>query len=369
MIPQQLIQDVFNQFKTNDTFLSSKPYGSGHINDTLLVRTEKTIGNEHDYIMQRINHNVFKNIPELMDNIVRVTEHVHKKLLEIPNSRPEVETLIVILTKKDDQPYIIDSEGNYWRMYIFISEGVTHDLVTDYNMAYQGGQKFGQFQRLLDDLPGGPLFETIPEFHNIELRLKTLFEAKTQDIKSRAKNCQAELDFIEKNAPFMFEVLRLGQDKKIPLRVTHNDTKFNNVLLDSENKGLCVIDLDTVMPGYVHYDYSDSIRTVTNTSMEDEADLSKVNMDMNLFEGYTKGFMEEVAASLNLIEKESLGRSVKLLPFTIGVRFLTDYLQGDKYFKIHTPDHNLKRAKVQFKLTQSIIDQQDKIDEFFKPYL
>lgn len=355
--------NILSQFQTQATLLSAQPYGSGHINDTYLVKTAE--GTQPDYILQRVNHRIFKNVPALMDNILRVTEHLRRKLGQVSGANPDEQSLTVILTKSD-LPYYQDTEGNYWRLYLFIAQGKSYDLVTSAEMAYEGGKAFGQFQRLLADIPGKPLFETIPSFHHLGLRLQTLEKAYQDDIAGRAKQVRAQMQFVAQFADEMQEVLRLGEAGKIPLRVTHNDTKFNNVLLDENQKALCVIDLDTVMPGYIHYDYSDSIRTVTNTALEDEPDLSKVSVNMDLFRGYTEGFLEQVGSTLTEAEWQTLPKNAKLLPFIIGVRFLTDYLAGDTYFKIKFPEHNLQRTKVQFKLVQSLHACQSEINRLFQ---
>ena len=348
------VSKVFPHFQVKATFVSAEPYGSGHINDTYLVRTDT---HAPDYIMQRVNHNIFKNVPMLMDNIVRVTDHLRHKLSQMPGRDPDRETLTVIRAQ-DEKPYYQDSDANYWRMYIFIDRCKTYDIVDSSAKVLEGGRAFGQFQQLLADIPGGPLFDTIPNFHNITLRLERLEKAVLADVAKRANSVASELSFVREHAESMKTILNLGAAGKIPLRVTHNDTKFNNVLIDdATGKGLCVIDLDTVMPGYVQYDFSDSIRTATNTAAEDEKDLSKVGMNLELFTAYTKGFLSQVKHALNKTEIEHLAPCAALLPYTIGVRFLTDYLEGDTYFKIHFPEHNIQRARAQFQLTRSIQSQ------------
>ncbi len=346
-----MIQQICDQFQIDGTFSKGYPYGSGHINDTYKVETVEI--DKFDYILQRVNHHVFKDVPGLMENVERVTSHIRKKMEGIEGTNPDREVLTVIPTN-DGQPYHKDQEGNFWRMYIFIWDNKSYDLVDSPEKAYQGGRMFGTFQALLADLPGKPLNETIVNFHNIEWRLETFEETLEKDPKGRAKDIPEEIKFVRDRAEEMKTILNLGREGKIPLRITHNDTKFNNVLLDQDDKGLCVIDLDTVMPGYVHYDFGDSIRTSTNTAAEDEADLSKVEMDINLFEGYAKGFLEQTKDTLNEVEIDHLAFSGKLFPYIIGLRFLTDFVDGDNYFKIHHEGHNLQRARAQFKLLQSM---------------
>ncbi len=350
-----LFKKIFKSFQSQGTLESATPYGSGHINDTYWVKTQEQ--NLPDYILQRINHKIFKNVPMLMDNILRVTEHVRHKLLQIPGSNPDRETLTVIKTL-ENLPYHLDEEGNYWRMYIFIADTDSYDKIDSPEKAYQGGVAFGAFQHYLSDLPGGPLFETIPNFHNIKMRLAKLHQAADQDVKQRKSRVQSELDFIASLSDEMQTILRLGESGQIPLRVTHNDTKFNNVLLDHQTgKGLCVIDLDTVMPGYLQYDFSDTIRTATNTGAEDDTNLSQVSMSLPVFEGFAKGFLSQVKDTLTPAELAHLVPCASLLPYTIGVRFLTDYLEGDVYFKIHSPEHNYQRTRAQLQLVKSIRSQ------------
>ena len=345
------LQSIISNFQHEGTFSKAYPYGSGHINDTYKVETVEN--DKFNYILQRVNHKVFKDVPGLMENVLRVTSHIRKKMEGIEGTNPDREVLTVIPTT-DGSSYHKDADGNFWRMYIFIWDNKSYDLVDSPEKAYQGGRMFGTFQALLADLPGKPLNETIVNFHNIEWRLETFEETLNNDPKGRAKDIKEEIKFVRDRAEEMKTILNLGREGKIPLRITHNDTKFNNVLLDQEDKGLCVIDLDTVMPGYVHYDFGDSIRTSTNTAAEDEADLSKVEMDINLFEGYAKGFLEQTKDTLNEVEIDHLAFSGKLFPYMIGLRFLTDYVDGDNYFKIHHEGHNLQRARAQFKLLQSM---------------
>lgn len=345
------LHSVISHFRIAGTVTEIVPYGSGHINDTYRVVTEEP--DAFDYILQRVNHRIFTNVPALMDNIERVTRHIRLKLQAIPGTNPDREGLTLV-PATDGKYYYQDTEGSYWRIYIFISDNRSYDIVDSPEKAYQGGRMFGKFQAMIADLPGGPLYEIIPNFHNIEWRLETFRATMDKDPVGRAASVKPETAFVLERAEEMGTILRLGREGKIPLRITHNDTKFNNVLLDGNDKGLCVIDLDTVMPGYVHYDFGDSIRTSTNTGAEDDPDLSRVEMDIRLFEGYTKGFLEATRETLNPVELDHLALSGKLLPYMIGLRFLTDYVDGDHYFKIKHEHHNLQRARAQFKLLTSM---------------
>lgn len=353
------IKNTIRQFRISGNVSGYFPYGSGHINDTYKIETrDKSTPN---YLLQRINHHVFKNVPGLMENILRVTTHLRNKLEQIPGADPERESLTLI-ESLNGKPYFQDDIGNYYRMYLFIEDHNTYDVVKTEHQAVEAGRMFGRFQNFMSDLPGGPLHETIKDFHNIEFRLNSLFESVRKDEKHRAANTIAEVGFVEKRMDEMKILLDLSGKGKIPTRVTHNDTKFNNVLLDKNDNGLCVIDLDTVMPGLAHYDFGDAIRTSTNTGAEDEADLDRVEMDIMLFEAYTRGYLGEMN-SLSRTEIKYLPLGAKLFPYIIGIRFLTDYLNGDVYFKTKHKEHNLQRTRAQFKLLASMERQYDGMNE------
>ena len=348
------LEEICSHFKLAGNFAKAYPYGSGHINDTFRVDTVED--DAFDYILQRVNHLVFKNVPGLMSNIDRVTRHIRSKLEKLEGTDPDREVLTLIPTLQG-RSYHQDGEGNFWRMYIFIRDNRSYDIVTSPDQAYEGGRMFGRFQAMLSDLPGEPLVDTIPNFHNIEWRMDLFEDTVRRDPAGRAGLAGAEIEFVRERAVEMGTILRLGREGKIPQRITHNDTKFNNVLLDQQDKGLCVIDLDTVMPGYVHYDFGDSIRTTTNTGAEDEADLERVEMDIQLFEAYARGFLNETRGTLTQVEIDHLAFAGKLFPFIIGLRFLTDYIDGDHYFKIKHEHHNLQRTRAQFKLLTSMEGQ------------
>lgn len=348
------LKKIFDSFQADGTYKEGEPYGSGHIHDTFRVTTAEP--DKDDYILQRLNNKVFKNIPELQNNIERVTKHLHNKYLAIPGSDVKRESLTLIQAK-NGKSWITDDEGNFWRMYIFITRHRSYNIVDSPEKAREGGKAIGKFQAMLSDLPGEPLFETIPYFHNIERRLDTFRKTVDADPVARAGNVQDEIRFVLKRAEEMKIILQLGKEGKIPLRITHNDTKFNNILLDENDKALCVIDLDTVMPGYVHYDFGDAIRTAANVAAEDEKELSKVKMEIGLFKAYAEGYLSETRNTLNDVEKEYLAFAPRLITYTIALRFLTDYIDGDNYFKIHHRHHNLQRARAQFRLVESMEKQ------------
>lgn len=348
------LKEIFECFEAEGTFLNGEPYGSGHIHDTFRIETVEK--EKDDYILQRLNNRIFKNIPELQHNIERVTIYLRNKLEQIPGSDIKRECLRLI-PSRDGKTWISDKEGNFWRMYIFISNHHSYNVVDNPDKAFEGGKAIGRFQAMLSDMPGGSLFETIPWFHDIEKRLETFNNKMKEDPAGRVKGVGKEIDQILARAEEMKIILKLGRGGKIPLRITHNDTKFNNILLDENDKALCVIDLDTVMPGYIHYDFGDAIRTAANTASEDEEDLSKINMDINLFKAYSEGYLSETIETLNDIEKEFLAFAPRLITYTIAVRFLTDFIDGDNYFKIHHKLHNLQRTRAQLKLVMSMEEQ------------
>jgi Ser/Thr protein kinase RdoA (MazF antagonist) len=354
------LKEIFERFAASGTFLNGEPYGSGHIHDTFRIETAEK--DKDDYIIQRLNNRVFRNIPELQQNIERVTVHLQNKIKAIHGSDIKRECLHLIPTL-DNKTWLRDDSGNYWRMYLFISNHRSYNIVDSPEKAFEGGKALGRFQAMLADLPGNPLHETIPYFHNIERRLEAFNMKVSEDPAGRADKVYNEIDFVRRRSDEMKIILNLGKEGKIPVRITHNDTKFNNILLDENDRALCVIDLDTVMPGYIHYDFGDAIRTAANIAAEDEKELSKISMDINLFEAYASGYLSETMDMLNNVEKEYLAFAPGLITFTIAVRFLTDYLDGDNYFKVHHEHHNLQRAKAQMRLMESMEEQYDNMQK------
>ncbi|MBS0010719.1 MAG: aminoglycoside phosphotransferase family protein [Bacteroidales bacterium] len=337
--------------------MNASVYGTGHIHDTFKIETGE---GTRDYILQKLNDKVFRDIPGLQDNILRVTTHICNKLQS--EGEPDIERKCLTLIKTPEgKTWSRDANGIYWRMYYFIPGHRTYDVVQNREQAYEGGKAIGRFQSLLSDLPGPRLNETIPFFHDVEKRLETFHGVVEKNPVSRAGTVRGEITFVLKRQEEMKTILRLGRQGKIPLRITHNDTKFNNILLDDNDKALCLIDLDTVMPGYVHYDFGDSIRTVANRAAEDEEDLSKVAVNMDIYESFTRGYMQQVSDILNETETEYLASSPSLMTFIMGLRFLTDYIGGDVYYKIHRPDHNIIRARSQFRLLESFEKHHDRM--------
>jgi hypothetical protein len=320
--------------------------GKGHINDTYLVCLAEP-GGPRQYILQKINRNVFKKPYEVMDNVIKVTEHLRLRIGE-RGGDPERETLNLIKNQAGEYSYI-DERSDYWRVYNYIDHTVTIESTKDPNLFYRAALAFGDFFRMLEDFPADSLQETIPDFHNTPARYLQLKNAVRQDPKNRVKDVQKELTFVEDRLHELSRLTQMKDSGDLPVRVTHNDTKLNNVLLDaSTHEGVCVIDLDTVMPGLCANDFGDSIRFGANTSDEDETDLQKCTVDMSLYRAYTEGFLEKARPVLTKSEIETLPFSAKLITLELGMRFLADHISGDGYFKIHRPGHNLDRARNQF---------------------
>ncbi len=329
------------------------PYGNGHINETFRVDAAPEI------ILQKINTTIFKEPDNVMANIAAVTTHLRKKILAAGGD-PMRETLTVIPTV-DGKPYYTAEDGSAYRAYYFIQGARTYDQAETPEMFAASAHAFGKFQKMLADFPAHTLYEVIPKFHDTSDRLRQFREALEKDVMGRAASVKAEIDFVLARADVVTLVTDAIADGSIPLRVTHNDTKLNNVMLDDvTHEGVCVIDLDTVMPGSMLYDFGDSLRFGASTGAEDETDLSKIEFDLTYFEAFTKAFLEEVGDDMTARERELLAFSALLLTLECGIRFLTDYLNGDTYFRIHREHHNLDRCRTQFKL---VADMEKKMDQ------
>ena len=340
---------------------------SGHINDTIHVNIETDDGRNFEYVLQKINKNVFKRPDLLMENYVGVTEFLHKKI-EQAGGDTDRETLNVIKTR-DGKSYYLDGEGEYYRLTKFVTDSMSYDKVERPEQFYESAVAFGNFQYQLKDYPADTLHETIVNFHNTPDRFRQLTEAIETDKCNRLGEVIEEVEFCRKREAFTHTLENARAEGKLPLKVTHNDTKLNNILFD-KNTGapLCVVDLDTIMPGYSVNDFGDSIRFGATTALEDEADLSKVNFDINLYELYVKGFIEGAKGGLTESELEMLPIGAIMMTLECGMRFLTDYLSGDTYFKILREKHNLDRARNQFKLVADMEQQLDKMCEIVKKY-
>ena len=357
--------EVFSAFRLDGEVVSAVCYGSGHINASFLVQTRKPDGTVEQAIIQRINTDIFTQPEKLMENVVGVTAFLRQRILE-NGGDPERETLNVIPTK-EGRPYFTDADGNCWRSYRFVTDAIGYDRVEDPEDFYQSAVAFGNFQRLLADYPAETLHETIPGFHDTAARLEVFKKAVAEDVCGRAAGVKEEIDFYLSQEKLAYICGDLMKNGEIPLRVTHNDTKLNNVLIDNRtHKGICVIDLDTVMPGLAIHDFGDAIRFGASTGAEDERDLSKIRCDMELFRLYAKGFVEGCGGRLTPREIELLPLGALVMTYECGMRFLTDYLQGDVYFRIHRPGHNLDRARTQMTLLQDMQKNEDAMNRIIR---
>jgi len=359
------LESIAQKFRVDGEFLSARPYRSGHINDTYLVVLKRG-GQPVPHIFQRINHHVFKKPPQLMDNIIRITGHIRAKLISTGATDPARRVLTVIPTK-EQRNYYLDRESHYWRAYMFITGAQTYNTPISNEQAFQATFAFGKFQEMLLDLPGTPLHETIPNFHNAPIRFHEFRQALKNDRFGRAKAAKPEIDFLLEQAGLFDTLSGLVKGGKIPVRITHNDTKVNNVMLDDETgEGICIVDLDTVMPGLSLYDFGDLARTTLCDAAEDERDLQKVEINLSRFEAIAKGYLTAASGFLKKTEIAHLLTGAKMMTLLIGMRFLTDFLEGDHYFKIQREDHNLDRCRVQFKLVRSLIKHEQEITDLIR---
>ncbi len=350
------LKEIVARFTGDSEEIDVKPLGAGHINDSYKVKA-----GEKEYVLQRINHSIFKNVPELQSNILRVTMHIRRKLMDAGVEDIDRRVLTLVPTP-GGKLFYRDAEGNYWRMMNFIRDSKSYDEINP-ELAYRAGLAFGEFQKMLADLPGDPLFETIPNFHNIESRLETFRDSVRANKVGRLVEVQDLVNELEARADEMCKAERMHREGKLIKRTNHCDTKVNNILFDKDDRVLCVVDLDTVMPGYVLSDFGDFIRTGANKGAEDDPDLDRVSLDLAIFEGYTKGYLENAASFLTDVEIENLAFGAKLLTYMQTVRFLTDYIEGDTYYKIAYGNHNLVRSRAQFKFLQSLERNFDKMQE------
>ncbi len=363
MYQESQLRHISKQFQIYGEILHAELCKIGHINETYTATYDQG-GTRVRYVHQKINQNVFKKPEEVMDNFMRVTRHIRQKL-EQSGAQDITRRVLTIVPTRDGASFYRDQNGDYWRTFVFIERVQTFETVETPRQAYQAARAFGEFQQQLVDLPHGRLHETIPDFHNTRKRFDALLAAVKADRYNRAQTAVEEIEFAlgqEKIADVILKALAAG---KIPERITHNDTKFNNVMLDTENgEAMCVVDLDTVMPGCVLYDFGDMVRTTTSPTLEDELDLSKVHMRTSMFKELARGYLDAAGAFLTKAERSHIAFSGRLITFTIGIRFLTDYLSGDTYFRVHRPRHNLDRARTQFKLVESIERQEAAMQKF-----
>ena len=359
--------DALHAFKLAEMAAYVKPFGAGHINDTYAVYVQENGGEALGYVLQKLNTNVFKKPREVMENIFGVTEYLRSQILA-RGGDADRETLNYLKTKTGDTVYE-DDNGDPWRCYNFIENSVCFEQVTKPEDFYEAGKSFGNFLCLLQDYPADTLHDTIPLFHDTRSRLADFERAAERDINSRAALCTDEIAFVRRRAQDCAVLMDLLENGTLPLRVTHNDTKLNNILFDEKTgKPLCVIDLDTIMPGLALNDFGDAIRFGASTAAEDEQDLLQVHLDVNLFEQFTKGYLEAAGQTLTDAEKKYLPWGAKIITLECGMRFLTDYLQGDTYFRTEYPTHNLVRCRTQFKLVQDMEQNWSRLQDIVAKY-
>jgi len=357
MVAQKL-EYIFKKFEHKGEFDSYVELASGHINDTYLIKTKK----KPFFVLQRINHGVFKDVPGLIENKVAVSRHIQDKLKDLSKKKRKRRVLAFAKTNTGAS-YHKDEEGNYWNLMYFIDDSLTYETVSNEEIAYEGGRLMGQFLTLTSDFDVSKLIEVIPRFHDMSFRYMQFEEALKVASEERLNKAKEQIQLVEDYKEEMHIIQGLKESGAIKTRVTHNDTKISNILFNTKNKGLCVIDTDTVMPGIVHYDFGDAIRTICNTAAEDETNLDLVEFNVAYYKAYTEGFLKKMGDSISPLELQYLPLGAKTMIFIMALRFLTDYLNGDVYYKTKYPEHNFDRAKNQFKLIKSFSERIDILDK------
>ncbi len=357
--------NIISKFAIDGKLIFSEPYGEGHINQTFLVRMANG-EMQTDYIVQKINHNIFKNVEGLMNNIVLVTENNRKKVAQA-NGNPDRESLSLVYAKDGKSYCYFEEDDGYFRVYKFITDSVAYQTVEKPEHFYESARAFGNFALLLSEFNANELYETIPDFHNTEKRFKDFLASLKADKMGRASSVKDEIEFVLNRKDYCGVIVEKLKSGEMPTRVTHNDTKLNNVLIDKDTgKYVAVIDLDTIMPGSLCYDFGDSIRFGCNPASEDEKDLSKVNFDIDLFKAYAKGYLSAVKDGITEVEKNNLSMGAILMTYECGMRFLADYLDGDVYFNTKRKGQNLDRARTQFKLVSDMEKMYDDMQKIIK---
>lgn len=350
-------------FRLNGKVISCEPYGNGHINATYLVVTQDDNDCKHSYILQAVNQNAFKEPENVISNIQKVIAFLRK-------ANDDERQVVSIIPTVDDEYFYRCDNGDFWRVYTFVEDSICIERPDNTEDFRQCGIAFGRFQRDLDDFPAEELFETIADFHNTPKRYQTFLKALNDDVCNRAASVKDEIDFIKQRADFYSVLFDANKQGILPLRVTHNDTKSNNVLLDkATHNALCVIDLDTIMPGFSVTDVGDAIRFGASTAAEDEKDLSKVNFDIKMFEAFCEGFIKGSGGLLSAEEIMLIPEGSKMMTIECGMRFLTDYLSGDTYFKISYPEHNLDRCRTHIKLVSDMENSWEEMKGTLKKYI
>lgn len=344
----EMLKNIFNQFDHKKNYEKHSELNSGHINDTFLVET--CCGD--NFVLQRINHSVFKDVPGLVNNKVLISEHLRSKYNPLLEEKLSNKVLSFVKAKISNDYYYKNGD-DFWNMMVFIDDSVTYEIVKNKEIAYEGGKLLGEFLNLTSDFDSSQLIDVIPNFHDMSFRYKQYASSLQSASKNRLIKASQYTSVVAALKEEMHVLQNLKEAGEIPVRVTHNDTKISNSLFSKTNKGICMIDTDTIMPGIIHYDFGDAIRTICNAAAEDEKDLTKVEFNIDYYEAYKKGFLEQTKDSLSEIELKYLPLAVKTMIFIMALRFLTDYLNNDIYYKTNYPDHNLDRAKNQLKLIES----------------
>lgn len=344
------IERIFNRFEHASEFVSFSELTSGHINDTYLVQTKE----KPYYVLQRINHQVFKDVPGLVNNKVLISNHLREKYAHLSEEEVKRKVLVFAKAKGESKYYLKDGE-DYWNMMVFIDDSKTFEIVKDEDVAYEGGKLFGGFLNMTKDFDASKLIDVIPRFHDMSFRFAQFEDALQVASNERLEEAKNEIETVWELKDEMHIIQNLKESGEIRTIVAHNDTKISNALFGLDDKGLCVIDTDTVMPGVIHYDFGDAIRTICNTAAEDESDLTKVNFNMTFYNAYKKGFLEDLEQALTAIELRHLPLAGKTMTFIMAIRFLTDFLNNDIYYKTDYPKHNLVRSRNQLKLIRSMM--------------
>ncbi|MEI7525247.1 MAG: aminoglycoside phosphotransferase family protein [Mariniphaga sp.] len=357
------LSGLISKFDINLNIEEIYPFGNGHINDTYLVKT--TPAEATDYMLQRKNHKIFKNVPGMMNNIVTTTNHIRKQL--VASGATEVERKVMTyIASRDGQMFVKDDAGNFWTLFVFIADCLVVENIQKPEQAFRAAQAFGHFQKQLADLPGDSLIETIPNFHNGLSRLNDFNTAVSNDAAGRVSDNQLIIKKILDRSVEMTGLQRGLDNKTLPLRITHNDTKINNILFDKDNNTLCIIDLDTVMPGSALYDFGDAIRTLGNRAPEDEPDITKIAFNEEIYKAFAQGYLSEARTFLSPNEIDLLPFSCRYMAWEQAMRFFTDYLNGDTYYKTDYPGHNLVRTKAQVRYLEVLEEQQDVMETIVK---